>query len=80
MEMKRMNQDLVSEIQSIREASELRESKHQDTIENLTQEILASKVNSSWHSKKSTIAIVIKHGFQEIHATLRSEIEHYKGK
>ena len=46
MEMKRVNQDLVSEIQSIREMAELRESKHQDTVDNLTQEMLATKVSN----------------------------------
>ena len=43
LEMKRVNQDLVSEIQALRAASDLKESKHQDTINLLTQEILATK-------------------------------------
>ena len=45
MEMKRVNQDLVSELQAIREASAQMESKHQSTVDTLTQEIMATRVS-----------------------------------
>lgn len=44
MEMKRLNQSLVSEIQSMRESSESGEMKHLDAINQLAQEIAEQKV------------------------------------
>ncbi len=52
MEMKRVNQDLVLEMQAIRETSEVRESKHQDTIDKLTQEMHAIRETSEVRESK----------------------------
>lgn len=46
MEMKRVNQDLVTELQAIHEASALMESKHQNTVDKLTQEIMTTRVST----------------------------------
>lgn len=44
LEMKRMNQELVSEIDAVHERLRLSESEYQDTITQLAQEIMQHKV------------------------------------
>lgn len=44
MEMKRVNQELLSEVQSLRESSESKERKRLNTITQLAQEIAEQKV------------------------------------
>lgn len=48
MEMKRVNQELLSEIQSLQESSESKEREHIDAITQLAQEIAEQKVLCMW--------------------------------
>jgi hypothetical protein len=44
MEMKRVNQELASEVQCLREVSECKDRKHLDAINQLAEEIAEQKV------------------------------------
>lgn len=86
-ELKRVNQEVLAEMQALREKSECDESRHLETIRQLTQEILEYKVNNTYHSlltdkfeqKVLPLQILLLISPQEKHVELKHEIETYQG-
>lgn len=55
MELKRMNKELSSQVQIIRDKAELSETQHMATISRLAQEIMEHKVSKTSIEVKSNI-------------------------